>query len=351
NLASGFGAISSSPFLGEGIFTQDGNAWKHSRELLRPQLSRQKYRTLKVFRAHVDSLLRQIPTDGTEVDLQPLFFRLTLETTTDFLFGKSINGMKPGQFSKGEKFARDFDNAQSYVLRRFRLLDLYWLISGPGFWRSCSSVHQFIQEIIDARTGDKLETSEKNGHYVFDSIAQEASTRDSLRGQLLNVLLAGRDTTACLLSWTLKVSAIAFCLAQHPDVLGRLNAEIAAIVGSEDNMTQDTLKKMPYLDKDLKEVLRLYPSVPVNTRTAHKTTILPTGGGKDRNKPVLVRKGQNVAFCVYAMHRREDLYGPDAHLFRPERWAENLPLYRDEKTAMWGYLPFNGGPRVCLGRK
>ncbi|KAK6812669.1 hypothetical protein RU639_011700 [Aspergillus parasiticus] len=50
------------------------------------------------------------------------------------------------------------------------------------------------------------------------------------------------------------------------------------------------------------------------------------------------------------MHRREDLYGPDAHLFRPERWNENLPLYRDETTAMWGYLPFNGGPRVCLGQ-
>ena len=98
-------------------------------------------------------------------------------------------------------------------------------------------------------------------------------------------------------------------------------------------------------------VLRLYPSVPVNTRTAHKTTILPTGGGKNRDKPVVVRKGQNVAFCVYAMHRREDLYGPDAHVFRPERWDEDLPLYRDEKTAMWGYLPFNGGPRVCLGRK
>ncbi|KAB8206632.1 cytochrome P450 [Aspergillus parasiticus] len=323
------------PFLGEGIFTQDGDAWKRSRELLRPQLSRQKNRNLEIFRAHIENLLRQIPTDGTEVGLQPLFFRLTLETTTEFLFGKSINSMKPGQFSKGEKFARDFDNVQSYVLRQFRLLDLYWLISGPGFWRSCSSVHQLIQEIIDARTGDKLETSEKNEHCVVNSIAQDASIRDSLRGQLLNVLLAGRDTTACLLSWTF------FCLAQHPDVLGRLNAEIAAIVGSGDDMTRGTLKKMPYLDKVLKEV---------NTRTAHKTTILPTGAGKDRNKPVLVRKGQNVAFCVYAMHRREDLYGPDAHLFRPERWNENLPLYRDETTAMWGYLPFNGGPRVCLGQ-
>ncbi|RJE21193.1 Cytochrome P450 [Aspergillus sclerotialis] len=107
---------------------------------------------------------------------------------------------------------------------------------------------------------------------------------------------------------------------------------------------------MPYLANVLKEILRLYPSVPVNTRTAHKMTTLPTGGGPDRRSPVLIQKGENVAFCVYAMHRREDLYGKDAEYFRPERWDEDLPLFRDEKTAAWGYLPFNGGPRICLGR-
>lgn len=96
--------------------------------------------------------------------------------------------------------------------------------------------------------------------------------------------------------------------------------------------------------------LRLYPSVPVNTRTAHRTTVLPTGGGPDGSSPVIIRKGENVAFCVYAMHRREDLYGKDAEQFRPERWEEDLPLFQDDVTAAWGYLPFNGGPRVCLGR-
>ncbi|KAB8259254.1 cytochrome P450 [Aspergillus pseudonomiae] len=263
-------------------------------------------------------LLRQIPGDGGEVDLQPLFFRLTLETTTEFLFGKSIASMRSAEF-KGQKFAKDFGNDQRYVMQRFRLLDLYWLIDGPNFWRSCTSVHQLIEGMIEARVRDNLDSGEKDGQCVFDSIAEGLSTRESLRGQLLNVLLASRDTTACLLSWTF------FCLAQHPNVLSRLNGEIATIVGNEDDMTRDTLKKMTYLDKVLREVLRLYPSVPVNTRTAHKTTILPTGGGKNRDKPVVVRKGQNVAFCVYAMHRREDLYGPDAHVFRPERWDEDLP--------------------------
>jgi cytochrome P450 len=51
------------------------------------------------------------------------------------------------------------------------------------------------------------------------------------------------------------------------------------------------------------------------------------------------------------MHRRPDLYGMDAELFRPERWNEELPMHQDPTNAKWGYLPFNGGPRICLGCK
>lgn len=74
-------------------------------------------------------------------------------------------------------------------------------------------------------------------------------------------------------------------------------------------------------------------------------TTLPTGGGEDGKSPILVRRGEAVGYCVYAMHRRKDLYGPDAEDFRPERW-EGSSL----NNIGWGYLPFNGGPRVCLGQ-
>lgn len=97
--------------------------------------------------------------------------------------------------------------------------------------------------------------------------------------------------------------------------------------------------------------LRLYPSVPVNTRTALRTTVLPTGGGPDRKSPVLISKGTPVAYSVYTLHRRRDLYGLDAELFRPERWDEDMPLNHTSVDAKFGYLPFNGGPRLCLGSK
>jgi cytochrome P450 len=56
-----------------------------------------------------------------------------------------------------------------------------------------------------------------------------------------------------------------------------------------------------------------------------------------------------VGYSVYSMHRRPDLYGMDAEMFRPERWDEYMPLNDDPTNAKWGYLPFNGGPRICLG--
>lgn len=89
--------------------------------------------------------------------------------------------------------------------------------------------------------------------------------------------------------------------------------------------------------------LRLWPVVPNNARAAIRDTVLPLGGGPDGKSPVFVKKGTTLAYSVYAMHRRQDIYGPDAAEFRPERWETIRPG--------WEYLPFNGGPRICLGRK
>ena len=83
--------------------------------------------------------------------------------------------------------------------------------------------------------------------------------------------------------------------------------------------------------------------VPINARLAKNDTCLPVGGGPDAQSPVFVPKDTMVVYSVYSMHRRDDLYGPNSNEFCPERWDSIRPG--------WGYLPFNGGPRICLGQQ
>ena len=71
--------------------------------------------------------------------------------------------------------------------------------------------------------------------------------------------------------------------------------------------------------------------------------MLPLGGGPDGRAPTLVRKGQLVSFSFWALHRDKNLWGDDAEEFHPERWEKVRPT--------WEYLPFNGGPRLCVAQQ
>lgn len=188
--------------FGDGIFTQDGEPWKHSREILRPQLFHRQYETLEVFEEPLDDLLDTLPDKGV-VDLQSLFFRYTLDVTTAFLFGDSIRSLRSPSNSGEDSFASAFDLAQKYVVKRFRLLDLYFLIGGKEFREACRKVHQFADEIIDQNLSKESTSSNENKYVFLKSVAKSCPDRDALRGQIINISTAGRDTTACMLSWLL----------------------------------------------------------------------------------------------------------------------------------------------------
>jgi cytochrome P450 len=191
------------PMFGDGIFTQEGAAWKHSRDMIRPQLMHKQYGDLEVFREPIEDLIQNIEESDGIVDLQELFFRMTLDVTTAFLFGESVRSLKAPEAAGEQTFADAFNTAQSYVVQRFRLLDLYWLIGGSKFRKACNDVHRFADQIIE-RNLSRDRTTANEGKYVFlDAIAKHSPDRTALRGQIINILAAGRDTTACLLSWTL----------------------------------------------------------------------------------------------------------------------------------------------------
>ena len=169
----------------------------------------------------------------------------------------------------------------------------------------------------------------------------QTSDKSKIRAEALSVLFAGRDTTAALLT------NVFFELGHRPDIWDRLSAEIDTLHGQKPSYEQ--LKNMKYLRAVLNESQRIWPIVPGIERQAREDTILPRGGGEDGKSTILVKKGQHVVFAIHAMHRRKDLYGEDADVFRPERWLDT-----DDQMGLrmgWEYLPFSGGARVCIGRE
>lgn len=193
------------PLLGNGIFTQEGPSWKHSRELLRKQFSRVQSRNLNHFHEHVDNLIACIPSSGV-IDLQPLFFNLTLDTATALLFGKSVYSLKADtdQDAGNKLFAESFNIAQEGLAKRFRIAPWHSLYNPPIFREACANVHRFVEEYIDSlNISDNGSRDDERSYDFIKQVALESANKQDLRDQLLNVLLAGRDTTACCLAWTL----------------------------------------------------------------------------------------------------------------------------------------------------
>ncbi|KAL9000148.1 MAG: hypothetical protein Q9188_005739 [Gyalolechia gomerana] len=369
--------------LGHGIFNADGAYWQHSRALIRPNFVRKQVADLPLMEHHVRHMMSHLPGNGTPVDIQPFFFRMTLDTATEFLFGRSINSLRPDATAESKHFSWAFDYSLGCIAQKMRLGKFNWMYQDRKYTEACKFIHNYVRPIIadavvhrreknyqsdkptlvsgaaaaieakkaaeaaakqgknNALIREKTDDDDDDGNaqrYTFlYELAKHTGNEKELRDQIINTLIAGRDTTASLMSSTL------FILSRRPDVWAKLQAEVTASLDGKTPPTFEQIKDMKYLRFVLHEVLRLYPVVPINAKFANKDTFLPRGGGPRGEEPVFVQKGQMIIWVIYSMHRREDLWGADAAEFRPERW-EGL-------QAGFKFLPFNGGPRICPGQQ
>ena len=308
----------------------------------------------EMFERHAQHLLQAIPREGEMVDLQPLFSKLTLDIATEFLFGKSTDSLAPeGADSETQVFVACVDRAMVtlgaqeegwafWVAVMFGLFIQNWKLR-----HVYKNIHDYVDGIIEKERlelekekQDPVASDEKKRYIFLHELLNQTPNKLKIRSELLNILLAGRETTAALLS------NLFFVLSSRPDIWTALQQEVSTLNGSLPSYSQ--LKEMKYLRAVLNESLRLHPVVPENARIAQVDTVLPTGGGEDGKAPIFVKKGQLAHWSVYAMHRRRDFYGEDSEEFKPERWIDS-----EERKGLrcgWEYLPFHGGPRICIGR-
>ena len=351
------------PFFGDGIFTSDGKAWAHHRAMLRPQFSREQVSQLEVDEHHVQALLQLLcasPNKGDwteELDLQPLFFHYSLDSFTEFMFGKSVHSqrvsitkvedVRSSNEEEDDAFGIAFDRCTAGVLARALFGPFGWLVWPRGWKNAIGVVHRFIDMIVSdhlhelqekqtVKRDDAASGEGKDRYVLLKVLAAQTQDPIELRYGLINTLVAGRDTTACLLGW------VFFALARDEHRFKKLRNVIIQDFGTYANcdamrdITFSKIKDCKYLQYILFETLRVYPLAPLGLRVASRDTTLPRGGGKDGKSKVFVPKGSNIEFNNHVLHHREDLWGSDADEFIPERW--------EGRKMGWDYLPVRFAP-------
>ncbi|KAI9648975.1 hypothetical protein NHQ30_001541 [Ciborinia camelliae] len=310
------------PIFGNGIFVVDGTEWEHSRAMLRPNFVRSQVADLKVFEKHIGKLIRRIPKNGETVDLSKLFFMLTIDSATEFLFGESTDTLDEARVdSAGRKYSEAYDYLGEQVGKEVRLGKLTTFLPNKKYRDALSYVHSYVRTYVDkalalqvSPPSQKPQETDSDRYIFLEELAKSGYSAQKIQAELLNILLAGRDTTASLLT------ALFMILSRHQDVFEKLREEVMKLEGRHPSFEE--IKDMKYLKWCINETMRLYPIVPTTSRVASRDTILPRGGGPDEKSPIMVKKGCGIIWSSYVLHRRKDIYGEDADEFRPERWEK-----------------------------
>ncbi|KAH9476510.1 Cytochrome P450 monooxygenase 75 [Psilocybe cubensis] len=357
--------------LGTGVFNSDGEMWKFHRSITRPMFTRERISHFELFdrrSSQVVDKLRERLRQGYAVDFQDLMSRFTLDAATEFLFGSSVDSLTAGlpypenatnvptiqRTAKGDaanEFATAFLEAQNVISVRERFGWVWPLaeIAKDKSYQPMQVVNAYIDPIVKDALARKRsipveERGLKNGEHdtLVDNLVSVTDDPVVLKDEILNIMIAGKDTTASTLTF------IFYFLSIYPEVMNRLRTEILDKVGPSRRPDYDDIREMRYLRAVINETLRLYPIVPFNIRESVKASTWKSSD--PTQKPYFIPAGVKTAYSVFMMHRRKDLWGPDAEEFDPDRFLdERLKKYLSKNPFI--FLPFNAGPRICLGQQ
>jgi cytochrome P450 len=315
--------------LGEGLLTSEGDFWRRQRRLAQPAFHKER---IASFATTMVSDTEAMLERWRGADLGPAFdihhemMGLTLRIVTRTLFSFDSDA-EADEVGRAMSVAIDFVNEYADAIVRIPP----WLPTPRNlrFGRARRTLDALVLRIIDQRRKAK---DKPNDLLTMLMSAQDEETREQmtdrqLRDEVMTLVAAGHETTANLLTWTF------YLLSQHPEASARLTRELASVLGGR-RPSLDDLARLLFTRAVLDEALRLYPPAWIFEREALADDQI--GGYR-------VRRGTMVAMCPYAMHRHRSFW-EDPQRFDPDRFSS--PSATRPKYA---YLPFGGGPRLCIG--
>lgn len=319
-----------SAFFGDGLLTSQDERWQRQRRLVAPLFTPRRLES-DYLRVLVEEATRlrerwQAAPEAT-VDVHAVSVAYTLRAIGRVLFGTDLDDVLP-------RLRPVFATANAYLTGRITTASPI-----PRTWptpanRRGSAARRDLYAIVDGVL-DRRRAGGARGGDLLDRLlgardpqTGEPLTDDEVRDQALIFMLAGHETTATALAFTLQL------LARHPDVQARVHREADAVLQDE-TLPGDVVRAMPYTQQVLKETLRLYPpAYAISRYTATGDVVTGTE----------IPPESNVFVGTYAMHRSPHVWLDPAR-FDPDRFRPE----EVERRHRMAWLPFGAGPRTCIG--
>ena len=316
------------PLVGEGLLTSEGAFWRRQRQIAAPAFQHRKIAEFgPIMAGAAAALAERWRQRSGPFDLCPDMMGLTLEIIARAMFSADFR-------DKAEIVRRLMDVAAYEI--KVSPIDLFglpeWL---PRFWPKSvrDAVRQFnemVAAIIAARRADGVDRGDLLSMLMNarDPDSGQAMSDKQLRDEMITILTAGHETTA---------NGLSFCwwlLARHPECQARLQREVDRVLQGRPPSFAD-LPSLPYCRMVFEETLRLYPPAHTISRRALRD---------DKIGGVRVPAGANITISPFATHRNPHLW-PDPDRFDPERFHPDQAAKRHR----FAFLPFGGGPRICIG--
>jgi cytochrome P450 len=332
NYHKGIGLMHARRALGNGLLTSEGELWRSQRKVIQPVF--QARRVSRQAGAIGEEALRLAERLRLSAGAGPVDIRQEMTGLTLGVLGRSLLDADLGAYeSIGEAFEVVQDQAIFEMMSLSSVPSWVPLPLQLRFRRARAELDRIVTALADERERHPAAdgTREDVLSRLIDATAEErdpAVRQDRMRDELITLLLAGHDTTASTLSWTL------YLLDRHPKVGERVRAEVDEVLGDRLPDFED-IHRLTYTSMVLQEVMRLYPAVWLLPRKAL---------AEDEIGGYRVPAGADVVLCPYTVHRHPDFW-QDPDRFDPERFAKGRSAGRHR----YSYLPFGAGPRVCVG--
>ncbi|GAB2754860.1 cytochrome P450 [Amycolatopsis magusensis] len=330
NYHKGIGLAQAKRALGDGLLTSEGQLWRKQRKIIQPAFQHKRIVAQAGIVAEegaklVDRL--RANAGGGPIDITQEMTGLTLG-----VLGRTLLDADLGAF---DAVGHSFEAVQDQAMFEMVTLSMVPMWVPLPKQLRFRAARRELQRVVDALVAHRDATGGATGDDVLSRLivstreeADPAVGEQRMRDELVTLLLAGHETTASTLSWSLHL------LDRHPEVAERLRAEAIEVLGDRLPQHED-IRKLVYTNQVISEAMRLYPPVWILPRLALED---------DEIAGYHVPAGADVVVCPYTMHRHPAFWDrPDE--FDPDRFAPDATAGRPR----YAYIPFGAGPRFCVG--